>query len=368
MSQPKKIRVDFKKNRSKPSRDNNITRYLGEAASEDTHTSERVRARGAISRKRTFHVRAGELEGRVLKVHGLMTHVEATNGTIYRCYVRGVLKNISTEERSTVTTGDVVGIVPVPGAKPSQGELPEGQIVSVAPRRGTLTRASRRREHVLVSNVDQLLIVISLRQPDLKPNLIDRYVAAAHKGELQPLICLNKADLVDPAEFQPLLGAYAQLGIPALLTSARTGYGIARLREYLAGRATVFSGQSGVGKSSLLNAIQPELGLRVRSVSEVNDKGRHTTTTAELIRLNFGGWVVDTPGVRQLQFWDTRPEEIEGFFPDFRPFVALCGFTDCTHQHETNCAVQRAVRRKLISERRYQSYLGLFNGVAEELD
>jgi ribosome biogenesis GTPase len=239
-------------------------------------------------------------------------------------------------------------------------------IERVEPRRGVLTRASRRREHVLVANVDQLAIVISLVQPDLKPHLIDRYLAAAQKGGLAPVLLLNKADLADPAELQPLIGFYAQLGVPAILTSAATGLGVGRLRELLRGRATVFSGQSGVGKSSLLNAVQPGLALKVKSVSEVNEKGRHTTTYSQLIRLDAGGWVVDTPGVRQLALWDTIPEEVEGYFPEFRPFVPLCAFPDCTHTHETGCAVKAAVVRRQLSERRYHSYMGMFRGAGED--
>jgi ribosome biogenesis GTPase len=127
----------------------------------------------------------------------------------------------------------------------------------------------------------------------------------------------------------------------------------------------VFSGQSRVGKSSLLNAIEPELGLRVREVSEVNQKGRHTTTTAELIRLGFGGWVVDTPGVRQYQLYDTPPGEVEGLLADLRPFVPLCAFPDCTHTHEERCAVKRAVRRRQLSAARYTSYVGMFTGAEE---
>ncbi|MCE9532714.1 MAG: ribosome small subunit-dependent GTPase A, partial [Planctomycetes bacterium] len=121
-----------------------------------------------------------------------------------------------------------------------------------------------------------------------------------------------------------------------------------------------------VGKSSLLNAIQPELALRVRTVSDVNQKGRHTTTTAELIKLEFGGWVVDTPGVRQLALWDIIPEEVEGFFPEFRPYVSLCGFPDCTHTHEERCAVKRALNRRQIGVRRFHSYIGMFSGSLEE--
>jgi ribosome biogenesis GTPase / thiamine phosphate phosphatase len=239
-------------------------------------------------------------------------------------------------------------------------------IERVEPRHGVLTRASRRREHVLVANVDQLVIVMSLVQPDLKPHLIDRYLAAAQQGGLKPVLCLNKADLFpDLAELQPLIGLYAQLGVPVFLCSAHTGFGIDRLREQLRARSTVFSGQSGVGKSSLLNAIQPDLALAVKTVSEVNQKGRHTTTYSQLIKLNFGGWVVDTPGVRQLQLWDARPEEMEGYFPEFRPFVPLCGFPDCTHTHEKGCAVKDAVARRFVTSRRYHSYLGLFHGEEE---
>jgi ribosome biogenesis GTPase len=396
MSKKKKVRVELRRNRTKPPREKDLTRQFQEDADRtgDAHTGERVRAKGDVSRRRTIVLdESGEAAapmpaadlsaarpGRVLRVHGLNSYVEAEDGTVYRCAVRRLLKSLATDERSIVTTGDRVWFRPAqaiggrkpPVDAPEQGayaprspEIPEGLIERVEPRHGVLTRASRRREHVLVANVDQLVIVMSLVEPDLKPHLIDRYVAAALKGGLAPVVCLNKADLTDPVGLQPLIGAYSQLGVPALLTSAVTGAGVGRLRELLRGRATVFSGQSGVGKSSLLNAVQPGLGLRVREVSDATQKGRHTTTTAELIRLASGGWVVDTPGIRQFQLWDTRPEEVEGFFHEFGPFVALCGFPDCTHTHETNCAVKAAVTRRLLSERRYQSYLGLFDGVAE---
>ena len=367
----KKVRVELRKNRTKPPRENDLTQRFQENAdaAADTAGGERVRAKGDLSRHRTVLLnddgaatpaaRAAEvLPGRVLRVHGLYCFVEVDDGRVLRCTVRRLLKSLTTDERGVVTTGDLVQVVPtIPG---------EGVIEHVQPRTGVLTRASRRREHVLVANVDQLVIVMSLVQPDLKPHLIDRYIATGRKGDLAPILCLNKADLADPVELQPLVGAYSQLGIPTLLTSATTGLGIDRLRELLKGRASVFSGQSGVGKSSLLNAIQPQLALRVKSVSEETQKGRHTTTAAELIRLESGGWVVDTPGVRQLQLWDTRPEEVEGLFDEFRPLVPLCGFPDCTHTHEQRCAVKDAVQRKLVSDRRYVSYLGLFRGVEEE--
>lgn len=364
MADKKKVRVEFKKNRAKPPRGNDLTRgyRADDDAAHDLATGERVRAKGDLSRKRTLSVPEDDgdaVMGRVLRLFGLYSDVELDDGTVLRCTVRRVLKTVSTDERAVVTTGDRVRV---------RRGTPEGVIVHVEPRHGVLTRASRKREHVLVANVDQLVIVMALAQPELKPHLLDRYVAAAYQGELKPVICLNKADLVDPVEFVPLVGAYARMGVPAILTSATTGQGIDLLRERLIGRTSVFSGQSGVGKSSLLNAVQPELGRRVREVSDVTQKGTHTTVTAELIRLDLpgGGWVVDTPGVRQFQLSSIRPEEVEGLFPDFRPFVPLCGFPDCTHTHEAKCAVKRGVQRKWIAERRYQSYVGLYRGVGAE--
>jgi ribosome biogenesis GTPase len=414
MSKKKKVRVELRKNRTKPPRENDLTRsFRADAASADeTQANERVRAKGDVSRYRTVVQDAGDasgmpavdagecVRGRVIRVHGLASVVEADDGRVFRCAVRRLLKSLATDERSVVTTGDVVWIRPAASGVRSpesgvrdqeagvesresgaveEGGLSstpdsglrtpdiaaEGMIERVEPRHGVLTRASRRREQVLVANVDQVAIVVSLVQPDLKPHLIDRYLAAAQQGGLAPVLLLNKADLADPVELQPLVGGYAQLGIPVLLTSARTGMGIGRLREQLRGRATVFSGQSGVGKSSLLNAVQPGLGLSVKTVSEVNNKGRHTTTYAQLIKLEFGGWVVDTPGVRQLQLWDVRPEEVEGYFPEFRPYVPLCNFPDCTHTHETGCAVKAAVARRQVSDRRFHSYLGMFHGTSE---
>jgi ribosome biogenesis GTPase len=371
MAKKKKIRVDLRKNRSKPPRQRDWTRrFQKDGPDEDTTPAqERVRAKGDLSRRRTI-IGAEEtgaesavmpladegacLAGRVLSVQGLLSVVETEDGKRYRCAVRRLLRSLVTDERSIVATGDRVWFRPAPNE--------EGLIERVEPRHGLLTRASKGREHVLVANVDQVVIVVSLVEPELKPHLIDRYLVSAEQGGITPIICLNKADLVNPVAFQPFVGAYSQLGILLLLTSATAGQGIDRLRACLPGRETVFAGQSGVGKSSLLNAIQPGLGLQVGHISEATQKGRHTTTTAQLLRLEGGGWVVDTPGIRQFQLWDILPEELEGFFPEFRPYVPFCVYPDCTHTHEDRCAVKQAVDRRQISVRRYTSYLGMFAG------
>lgn len=379
MAKKKKNRVELRKNRNKPARINDWTQSFQDHgfAEEATHGGERVRAKGDLSRKRTVMQDGGEpgksdadpssmpsgenkafLRGRVMRVHGLICVVAGEDGKEYKCRTRRLLKSLVTDERNIVAPGDQVFI------RPSLND--EGFIEQVEPRHGVLTRESKGREHVLVANVDQVVIVMALVEPDLKPHLIDRYLASAEQGGIRPILCLNKVDLIDPAEYQPVVGFYSQLGVPTILASAETGFGVERLRRLLKDRQTVFSGQSGVGKSSLLNAVQPGLGLHVRTVSTVNQKGRHTTTTTQLLQLPFGGWVVDTPGIRQFKLWDMAPEDVEGFFSEFRPFVALCGFPDCTHTHEQRCGVKKAVADRRISERRYFSFLGMSEGTADE--
>jgi len=196
----------------------------------------------------------------------------------------------------------------------------------------------------------------------LKPHLIDRMLVTADKAGIRPLVCINKIDLIDPADLQPLVGVYSQMGYQVLLLSAVTGWGLERLHRWVTGRQSVVAGQSGVGKSSLLNAIEPDLQLRVRTVSGENQKGRHTTSAACLLPLHEGGYLVDTPGIRQFNLWDVIPQEVAGFFRDLRPYVSLCRFPDCTHTHETDCAVKDAVADGRLDARRYESYAQLYEG------
>jgi len=375
MAKKRKIRTDFRKNRTSRSRATDLTRkFAAEGPDHDALRGERISGKGELSRRRTIVTSDIEdktgtqgvqldvdqsacLPGRVLTVHGLLSTVEAADGSLYKCATRRLLKTLSTDQRHVVAAGDRVLF------RPSGAD--EGIIERIEPRTGTLSRASRGRQHIIVANVDQLLIIASAAEPYIKPNLIDRFLVAAERSRIEPLICINKIDLVDPATLQPLVGVYSQMGYRVILLSAQTGFGIDRLRRAMVGRQSVIAGQSGVGKSSLLNAIEPGLHLRVASVSEESQKGRHTTTTARLLRLTSGGYVVDTPGIRQFQLWDLVPEEVASHYRDIRPFVSLCRYPDCTHAHEDECAVKDAVADDLIDARRYESYRHLCEGVLE---
>lgn len=377
-----KQRVAFRKNRGKRSRtDNDLTRESSGIADaddasgarvEDLPSAERLSGKGELTRSRTivgdadgesgeFRIDVDEAncqQGRILSATGLNSIVQTDQGQQYECTVRRVVRTMSRDARSAVVAGDIVLFQKI--------DDQYGVIERVEPRRTTLSRGSKRHEHVIVSNVDQVVIVMSAADPVLKPSLIDRFLISAAKGGAEALICINKADLIDPVQLQPTLGLYGQLGYQVVLTSAESGAGMTFLRNLLKGRQSVFAGQSGVGKSTLLNAIQPGLGQRTAEVSGWTQKGKHTTRRAVLIALEFGGWVVDTPGIRQLGLWDVIPEEVEGFFREFRPFVALCRFPDCSHTHETGCRVKRAVSDALITRSRYHSYLRIMSGQEEE--
>ena len=365
------VRADFRKRQSTRTRENDLTRQFEEKSDEleDSQTGERVSGKGRLTRKRTVVGSAQEdeagfqvdlevdeqtcMKGRVISVHGLDSFVRVADGTIYRCTVRGVLKSLATDLQHVVVAGDHVAIQ-VGGAGHDDEQA---VIVRVDARRNQISRTSRKRQQVLVSNIDFVCIVASAAEPLLKPNLIDRYLISAEKANIDPIIVINKADLVDPVDLQPVIGVWAQMGYPVLLTSTETGLGIERLKRWVSGRDSVVTGQSGVGKSSLLNVIEPGLQLRVGTVSDENQKGRHTTTAAKLIPLENGGHLIDTPGIRQFQLWDVIPEEVAGYFRDLRPFINGCRFPDCTHTHEEDCAVKWAVADGKLDVRRYESYV-----------
>lgn len=371
MTRPRKLRIEFRKNRSGRQRGGDLTRAVGAdlEALADEASSERISGKGDLTRKRTVVVddlaagrvdglaaaplAAGSWRGLVLHVHGLESLVQAEDGRLVRCTLRRVLRTMATDQRHPLAAGDWVR---------GEGAGTEGTIEAIEPRRTSLSRDSRGRRHVIVANVDQVVIVGSAALPDLKPGLVDRLLVAAELAGIRPLICINKADLVPIASLVPLAGVFARMGYPVVLCSAATGLGLQRLATELSGRVTAVVGQSGVGKSSLLNALDPGLGLPVGEVSRDNQKGRHTTTTARLLPNRFGGWFVDTPGVRQFQPWEIVPAEVPAAFRDLRPLANLCRYPDCTHDHEADCRVKDAVADGLLDTRRWESCLQMAAG------
>jgi ribosome biogenesis GTPase / thiamine phosphate phosphatase len=289
----------------------------------------------------------------------------ATDETTLRCTLRGRLKK-SRVASDIATLGDQVRVTPtIPG---------EGAIEEVLPRQSKLARRAAGtkgvwKEDVLVANLDQLVAVFAVAQPTPHVRMLDRYLINAELNDLDVLIVANKADLRPRAEIETLFAPYSEIGYSVLLTSVRESVGVDALRERLIGKISAFSGPSGVGKSSLLNAIQPGLQLKTGAVSLTGsnaNKGRHTTVAPELIPLVGGGYVADTPGIRELALWQVPPAELDWGFREFRPFIEDCYFQPCSHLHEPDCAVREAVSQGTIHEARYDSYVRLHEELSGE--
>jgi ribosome biogenesis GTPase / thiamine phosphate phosphatase len=285
--------------------------------------------------------------------------VETETGERVVCQIAGRLKQ-ERKETALVAAGDRVSF--------TTNEDGTGVIESVAERQRVLARARPApgvrtilsdQEQVLVANPDQVLFVFSIRAPAPSLRKLDRFLVEAERNELPAVICVNKIDLVPPGEAQRTFRMYEEIGYPVLYTSAKNGDGIEALRATLRDKLSVLAGSSGVGKSSLLNAIEPGLGLRVKSVSKATTKGLHTTRHVELFPLAGGGYVADTPGIRGLAHYDLEPDELDGYYREIAPRVAQCQFSDCSHRHEENCAVRAAVTEGKIAAERYESYLRL---------
>jgi ribosome biogenesis GTPase len=296
--------------------------------------------------------------GIVIEVSSSLCRVEL-DGHILICGVRGSLSAEDTGYTNVIAVGDNVVI--------SQNGADRGIVEAVLPRQSILARPDVFHNHlqqVIVANAEQLLVVASWRDPKLWPELIDRYLIAAERHGLSPIICVNKVDLAqDIGLCRKALHPYLDLGYQVLFTSALTGKGTSKLKDVLKGCTTVLAGMSGVGKSSLLNAVQEGLHLRTAEVSDWSHTGRHTTSQINLLKLEIGGYVVDTPGIREFGLSNLRRGELIRFYPEIAAVEGRCRFSDCSHTHEPGCEVKAAVQQGGISKMRFSSYQQIYRAL-----
>ncbi|WKZ46968.1 MAG: ribosome small subunit-dependent GTPase A [Anaerolineales bacterium] len=295
-----------------------------------------------------------ETRGLIVKTQSGFFTVKTTEGLIV-CQLRGKLKQGK-------ATGDIAAL----GDNVQITILPDGSgvIEEVGKRKRAITRLDPRPQgeyqQILLANADQAVFVFACAHPNPKLKMLDRFLVIAEKQCVPAVVVANKTDLVDDAK--SIFGLYQSIGYRVIYTSVTTGEGLEELKAALAQKISAFAGPSGVGKSSLLNAMQPDLGLAVNDVSTAINKGKHTTVTRELFALDGGGYVADTPGWKSLALWDTTPEEMDAYFPELRGLVQHCQFSDCTHVHEPGCAVTKAVEEGRVHRERYESYLRLREG------
>ena len=299
------------------------------------------------------------MRGLIVRSQSGFYAVETKTGS-FNCHLRGRLKQ-GKRMGDIVAVGDWVEI-----SIQSDGE---GMIEGVEPRSHLLCRMAPTPQgeyrQIILANPDQAVFIFACAKPEPHLGMLDRLLVVAEKQGIPVIVLANKVDLVEASQSQELFSRYEHLGYPVIYTSAKSQLGIPELAEKLREKISVFAGPSGVGKSSLLNALQPGLGLVIRSVSQVTEKGRHTTVVRQLFPLVGGGYVADTPGMKALGLWDIRPEELDGYFPELRGLVAGCQFSDCSHVHEPGCAVQAALANGTVHPERYASYMKMRLGQEE---
>jgi ribosome biogenesis GTPase / thiamine phosphate phosphatase len=299
------------------------------------------------------------LEGLVISVQSGFFTVDTGQETLV-CRLRGRLKR-------GPRTGDIAAVGD--RVKLSRIEQDRGMIEEIEPRQRMIARMAPtprgEYQQIIIANPDQAIFVFSVANPEPRLGMLDRFLVTAEKEGLPAFIVANKVDLIDIEEARQVFEHYDPLGYPVIYTSVKQVRGLDELKEKMHGKISLLAGPSGVGKSSLLNSLQPGLGLAVREVSQATRKGRHTTVVRQLFPLEDGGYVADTPGLKALALWDIEPEELDGYFPELRELVSECQFNDCTHLHEPGCAVKEALEDGRVHPERYRSYQRIRMGEAE---
>ena len=302
-------------------------------------------------------------EGIVLTYSSGFFSVQTAEKEIVVCTLRGRLKK-----------GRKIGDIAALGDRVQFTRLPEGTgvIENVAERQSAFVRMAPTPrgvyQQVLLANPDQVVFVFACADPEPHRRMLDRFLVIAEKQEIPAVIVANKVDLLGMDKAKEIFGLYEEIPYPVFYTSTENDESVEALFAQLKGRISALTGPSGVGKSSLLNAMMPGLGLAISHVSDATAKGRHTTSHRELFPIDVpeGGYVADTPGIRGLALWDTEPEELDGYFPEMRNLVKYCHFNDCTHRkQEPNCAVRKAVEEGKVHPERYLSYIKLRYGEEE---
>ena len=305
-------------------------------------------------------------KGRIVKSTGSWYEVWTSgnkNPVTISCRLPGRFRLQQHNRTNPLAVGDWVKVV--------ENEDGTGTIVDIEERENALPRITKRGnfvEQIIAANIDQAVAIQSIKQPRVKQGFIDRFLVTCEAYDIDPLLILNKTDLADD-KAQNMMDhyrkMYSELGYRMLFTSMNNEASLRSLKSELKGKTSVFLGHSGVGKSSLLNALDPSLNLKIGEISKANEKGKHTTTYAELIALRFGGWLIDTPGIREFGLMNIYPRELWLYFPEIKQYGNDCKFPDCQHVHEPGCAVMQALEEGHIDPDRYESYLNILESLQE---